>query len=89
MDGSVTEIIRAVVTAGFGVFLLAAAVQGWVMGAASVWYLRIVLLIAALMMIEGGLVTDLLGLGTAAAVAVIQRMLKPGGAAAIPVRGAD
>ncbi len=89
MDGSAAQIVRAAITATFGVFLLAAAVQGWFLGRRSAWYLRVVLLAAALMMIEGGLVTDLLWLGTAAAVGLIQRLLKPGTGAAIPVRGAD
>lgn len=89
MDGTTIEIIRAALTATFGVFLLSAGVQGWFMGGRSVWFLRIALIVAALFMIEGGLFTDLIGLGAAIAIYLVQRLLKPRPDAAIPVRGAD
>ncbi|MDX8349410.1 TRAP transporter fused permease subunit [Cognatiyoonia sp. IB215446] len=90
MDGTTFEIIRAGVTATFGVFLLSAGVQGWFLGARSVWYLRVALFAAALFMIEGGLISDLVGLGTAAAVFAIQKMFRPNAeGVAVPVRGAD
>lgn len=90
MDGTTFEIIRAGVTATFGVFLLSAGVQGWFLGARSVWYLRVALFAAALFMIEGGLVSDLIGLGTGAAVFAIQKVFRPSAeGVAVPVRGAD
>ncbi|WP_213683919.1 TRAP transporter fused permease subunit [Roseicyclus sp.] len=89
MDGTVVEIIRATITATFGVFLLSAGVQGWFMGGRSVWYIRLGLILAALFLIEGGVLTDLIGLGAACGLFLIQRLIKPRENAAIPVRGAD
>lgn len=89
MEGSWFEVLRASVTATVGVFLLAASVQGWFMGGRAVWFLRIGLLFAALMMIEGGLVTDLIGVGAAAVVYFVQRVLKPRPDVTVSVRGAD
>ncbi len=89
MDGTVLEITRAFVTATIGVALLSASVQGWFMGGRAVWFLRIGLLAAALMMIEGGLATDLAGVGIAVAIYFVQKTFafRPG--ATIPVKGAD
>jgi len=89
LDGTWPEIIRAGGTATFGVFLLSAAVQGWFMGGRSAWFLRVALGIAALFMIEGGLVTDIVGLAIAAAVYFIQKVVRPDPDATIAVRGAD
>jgi TRAP-type uncharacterized transport system fused permease subunit len=89
MDGTWIEVIRAGVTATFGVFLLAAGVQGWFMGGRTVWYLRIALILAALLMIEGGLVTDVIGIGVAIGTYFIQKLIRPSTEAVIPVRGAD
>ncbi len=89
MDGTWLEVGRAAVTATFGVFLLSAGVQGWFMGGRSVWYLRVALVFAALFMIEGGLVTDLIGLGAAAAIYFVQKVLRPEPDATIAIRGAD
>ena len=89
MDGTTLEIIRAGATAIVGVFLLSAGVQGWFMGHRSVWFLRVALAIAALFMIEGGLVTDLIGVGAAVAVFFVQKVFNPAPNATIPVRGAD
>lgn len=89
MDGTWVEVIRAGVTAVFGVFLLSSGVQGWFMGARSAWFIRAAVLAAALFMIEGGLTTDLIGLGLFAAAFIIQRGFHPDPNAPIPVRGAD
>ena len=89
MDGTWFEVIRAGLTATFGVFLLAAGVQGWFMGGRSVWYLRVGLILAALFMIEGGFVTDIIGVGLTVAIFLVQRLIRPTAEAAIPVRGAD
>ena len=88
MDGSTFEVLRAGLTAIVGVFLLSSAVQGWFIGARVVWFLRILLTIAALTMIEGGLMTDLIGVGLGAAAFAIQRMFKPKGDL-VPTQGAD
>jgi len=89
LDGTWPEIIRAGATATFGVFLLSAAVQGWFMGGRSAWFLRVALAVAALFMIEGGLVTDIVGLAVAAAVYFVQKVVRPDPDATIAVRGAD
>jgi TRAP-type uncharacterized transport system fused permease subunit len=89
MDGTTLEILRAALTATFGVFLLSAGVQGWFMGGRPAWFLRAGLIAAALFMIEGGIVTDLIGVGTAIAIYAIQKILHPRTDATLPVRGAD
>ncbi|SMX51201.1 TRAP transporter permease [Actibacterium lipolyticum] len=89
MDGTLFEVVRAGITAVIGVFLLSAGVQGWFMGSRSVWYMRAALILAALMMIEGGLLSDALGIGIAVGVYLVQKTVKPSGDGAIPVRGAD
>lgn len=89
MDGTWFEVIRAGVTATFGVFLLSSGVQGWFMGGRPAWFLRVGLVLAALFMIEGGLLTDLLGVGAASAIYFFQKVFHPKPDATIPVRGAD
>ena len=89
MEGTWVEVIRAGVTAIIGVFLLSSGVQGWFMGSRAVWYLRTVLIVAALCMIEGGWISDLMGVGLAVIVFLVQRMVGPVREASIPVRGAD
>jgi TRAP-type uncharacterized transport system fused permease subunit len=89
MDGSALEVARAGVTAVLGVFLLSAAVQGWFMGGRSAWFIRLALGLGSLFMIEGGLMTDLIGVGVAAGAWFVQRVFNPPADAAIPVRGAD
>ena len=89
MDGTWFEVIRAGVTATIGVFLLSAGVQGWFLGGRSVWFLRLTLIFAALFMIEGGLITDLIGIAIAAGTYFVQKVLHPRPDATIPVRGAD
>ncbi|AHE99778.1 TRAP transporter permease [Thioalkalivibrio paradoxus] len=63
-------------TALIGVFLLAAAAQGWFFGAAT-WALRGVLFGTALLMISGTVVTDLTGLALFAAALLWQLKLAP------------
>lgn len=89
MDGSTLEVIRAGVTALVGVFLLSSGVQGWFMGGRSAWFLRVGLIMAALFMIEGGFVTDLIGVGVAVGIYLVQRLVHPDPDAQISVRGAD
>ena len=89
MDGSWPEIGRAVLTAVVGVYLLSAAVQGWFIGGRTVWWLRIALGVFALFMIEGGLVTDLIGIGGAVAVWAVQRLVRPDPDTPFTVRGTD
>ncbi|MBM9594081.1 TRAP transporter permease [Roseitranquillus sediminis] len=89
MDGSWPEIVRAAVTATVGVFLLSGGVQGWFLGGRCAWFLRVGLIVAALFMIEGGIITDLIGIGAAVAIYLIQKLARPDPDATMPVRGAD
>jgi len=89
MDGTWPEIIRAGITATVGVFLLSAAVQGWFWGGRTVWWLRLALGVLALFMIEGGLITDMIGVGGAVAVWAVQKFLRPDPDTPFEVRGAD
>lgn len=89
MEGSTLEVIRAGFTALVGVFLLSSGVQGWFMGGRSAWFLRVGLIAAALFMIEGGLITDLIGVGAAVGIYLVQRLVRPDPDATISVRGAD
>tara|TARA_R110002110_G_scaffold54986_26_gene157312 strand:- start:41 stop:2305 length:2265 start_codon:yes stop_codon:yes gene_type:complete len=89
MDGTVLEIMRAAVTAVFGVFLLSSGVQGWFVGGRSAWFIRAALVLAALFMIEGGFVSDLIGIATAVGVYFVQKVFRPAPDTTFPVRGAD
>lgn len=89
MEGAWYEILRAGATATAGVFLLSSGVQGWFMGGRAVWFLRVGLLIAALFMIEGGLVSDVIGISVAAIVFFLQRTMKLPPDSIVPIRGAD
>jgi len=89
MEGSTFEVGRAFITAVAGVFLLSSGVQGWFLGARTVWFLRVSLIVAALFMIEGGILSDIIGIGLAAGTLVIQRFVKPAPGAIMPVRGPD
>jgi TRAP transporter 4TM/12TM fusion protein len=73
MEGSWFEIARALVTATFGVYLLSGGVMGWMFKVQAAWPVRILLILAALLMIEGGLITDGAGIGAAVLAFLIQR----------------
>lgn len=89
MDAHTLEIIRAFLTAMLGVFLLSSGVQGWFFGKKTVWFLRAALIGTALVLIEGSVITDVIGVGMAALVFFIQRVIKPKEGLSIRVRGAD
>ncbi len=72
MQGTWFEILHVVATAGLGIYLLSSTVQGWFFGQLSV-VLRVVLMLAALGMIEGSWFTDAIGLGAAVLVWVLQK----------------
>lgn len=80
MQADWLETARNVVTASFGIYLLAAAVQSWLLGPTHL-VIRVGLFVAALSMIEGGLLTDLVGIGLALALFAWQwRMVRGRGA---------
>ncbi|MEM8630169.1 MAG: TRAP transporter fused permease subunit [Pseudomonadota bacterium] len=89
MDGSWFEVIRAGLTAVFGVFLLSGGVQGWFMGGRAAWFIRLALIVAALFMIEGGWVTDIIGVALTAAAFFVQKVIQPNPDMPLRVRGAD
>lgn len=62
MDGTWGEILRVFVTASGGIYLLAASIQGWFVSNRVNLIQRGLLLVAALAMIAGGLLTDVVGL---------------------------
>ncbi|AOY88580.1 C4-dicarboxylate ABC transporter permease [Marinobacter salinus] len=73
MDAGWFEIARALVTATFGVYILSGGVLGWFANVSAPWVTRILLIVAALLMIEGGLWTDLGGVGLAVVAFLSQR----------------
>ena len=89
MEAHTLEIIRAFLTAMLGVFLLASGVQGWFFGKKTVWFLRAALIGTALVLIEGSVMTDIIGVGMAVLVFFVQRVIKPKEGLSIRVRGAD
>jgi len=85
MVGENATIALHFATALLGVFLLAAGAQGWFFGMAN-WLVRILLLVAALSMISGTLMTDLVGMGLAVALLLWQTKLRP---QSTPIRQPD
>ena len=73
MDGDWFVIARALVTATFGVYLLSGGVLGWFGKVSAAWVVRIMLIAAALLMIEGGLWTDMAGVALAVISFLVQR----------------
>ncbi|MDT8893029.1 TRAP transporter permease [Halomonas sp. I1] len=78
MEGSWLQILRVGLTATLGIVLLSATVQAWFFGPVKTWQ-RIVMLVGALCMIYGGLVTDVAGLAIGIALFLIQRGRGDGG----------
>jgi TRAP transporter 4TM/12TM fusion protein len=76
MDGTWLQIIRALITATAGVFLLSAGIQGWWVGARANPLIRIALIVVALLMIEGGWQSDLIGLAGAGALFLLTRAMR-------------
>ncbi len=89
MDGTWFEILRAGITATFGVFLLAAGVQGYFIGARAAWFVRPVLIVGALFMIEDGWISDGIGVALALVALFGQRLLGPATTPAVPARSGN
>lgn len=85
MQGAWIDILHIVISALLGIYLLSSAVQGWFFGLLA-WPLRLVLLAAALSMIDGGWLTDGIGIAAGVGVWLIQRRLVD---PRTVVRGAD
>ncbi|PTB91292.1 C4-dicarboxylate ABC transporter permease, partial [Marinobacter sp. B9-2] len=73
MNAGWFEIARALVTATFGVYLLSGGVLGWFGKVSAPWVTRLLLIGAALLMIEGGIWTDLGGIALAVLAFLMQR----------------
>ena len=78
--GDWVQIAHYAFTALVGVFLLAASLQQWFLGLLAT-VPRLALLCAAVLLVAGGLVTDLIGLGLAVAVALWQLARRRAGTA--------
>lgn len=74
MQGTWPEIFHVAVSAGFGIYLLSAAVQAWFFGHLNL-AMRLVLGGAALAMIDGSWLTDAIGLTAAVVIWLVQRRL--------------
>jgi TRAP transporter 4TM/12TM fusion protein len=81
MQGEWLQVIHYGLTAVFGVYLLAAALQAWYFGPISL-PLRIGLFACSLLLIAGGLLTDVLGVVPAVLLAAWRIMRKPQAATA-------
>jgi TRAP-type uncharacterized transport system fused permease subunit len=75
MEGDVFPIIRALITALVGVYLLSSSVQAWFLSYSAPWYLRLLLMMAAFMMIEGGIYTDLAGIAAGVVAYLVQKSI--------------
>ncbi len=71
MIGDWTTIVGAFITASSGILLFAAGLHGYLMTRASPWQ-RGVLIVAGLLLIDPGLITDIAGAGLAAIVVLSQ-----------------
>ena len=88
MDGTTIEIVRVLITASIGIYLLAAGAQGWFLGGKVNAVLRGMLLAAALFLVEGGLVSDIIGAALCASVFLLRKFFGSD-AGIIPTRGMD
>jgi len=61
--GSPLEIIEVAVTSLLGTFALACGMQGWLIGKAIPFFLRIPLIAGAILLIKPGIYTDIAGIG--------------------------
>ena len=74
MQGEWLDILHVFISAGLGIYLLSAAVQGYFFGNLNV-VLRTVLALAALSMIYSGWLTDAVGAGAAVLVWAVQKRI--------------
>lgn len=72
-SGPWNEILLAVVTGSIGVVALAAAMEGYFLRTAF-WFERLILLAAALLLIDPNVMTDLIGLGLLGGVLLSQKL---------------
>ena len=75
IDTTAGEIVLICITSLVGIFAVSSALEGWFVCHMK-WYERILSLIGGLLLIYPGIVTDVLGLGLVAAMAIVQLMAK-------------
>jgi TRAP-type uncharacterized transport system fused permease subunit len=75
-DGPWSEIARATITGTIGVIALAAALEGYFWRRAS-WGERGLFMVAAFLLVDPGLYTDLAGLATLAVALASQKLRRP------------
>ncbi len=85
LEGTPLQVVHNSLTAGLGIWLITTAVMNWMNGRLPLWA-RAVLFAAALLLIDGGWLTDLVGVGVLTAFALWRYRLTP---AAGPVGGTD
>lgn len=74
LDTPILKAIQVAVTSCIGVFMLSIAVEGFFRGQAS-WPIRIVCIIGAYLLIDSGLLTDIIGIVICAAVIAFQSFM--------------
>ena len=60
MDGTPFAIIQSIITALIGIYALAAAIEGYLLGKTNL-LIRVLLLVCAIMLLDGGGITDIIG----------------------------
>ena len=74
--GNLSDIVLAVITTLLGTFALACGIQGWLIGKAIPFALRIPLIAGALLLIKPGLYTDIIGIGLLVGTYFLSRVWK-------------
>ena len=83
VDTTVFEVVLICITSLIGIFAVSAGLEGYLLDHMP-WYFRIISAVGGLMLIYPGLVTDSIGLGLVAVVAVSQILQKKKAAAPAP-----
>ena len=74
IDTTFLQGIQVAITACIGVFLISAAVEGFLYTKVNI-LMRVIMLIGAFLLIDSSMLTDLIGVGTFVVVIFIQKML--------------
>ncbi len=71
IDTSAIEVVQIIITSLVGIFAVSASLEGYFLCKMK-WYQRVISLVGGLLLIYPGLTTDIIGLGMAAVVVVLQ-----------------
>lgn len=71
-DGSIFAILQAFATSLIGIYALSVSIEGYLKGKVNPVF-RVLLFIVALLLVDSGLVTDLIGIGILAGIYIYQR----------------